>query len=332
MKFSPLFYPKNKYFCGQNARTIEKMPAQKMPNKIIIAVHPRFYLKNEYFCGRNTVIFYNMDRNYKVRDWILDLPKRGKITFSMDDIHSHFQAMNKNTITSALRRLVEKGKIQSVWHGFYVVIPVEYELRGVVPPILYIDLLMKYLKRDYYIALLNAAVFYGAAHQQPQEFTIITDKGNFRDKLKNGVKINFITKKSISHSFTRKMTTKTGYVEVSSPELTAMDLILYQKEIGGLSRASTVLNELAEEMDFGNTQPDFIEYFPTTTIQRLGYILDEVLEYGELAKTLFEKAKQAGIKFRNTLLKPGIKTDDISLYEQNETWKIIINETIEIDE
>jgi predicted transcriptional regulator of viral defense system len=273
-----------------------------------------------------------MDKKVKIRDWILELPKRGRTTFSTDDIFGQYPFLNKEAVTSTLRRLVENGKIQSVWHGFYVVVPVEYELKGVVPPIVYIDRLMNYLQKDYYIALLNAASFYGASHQQPQEFTIITNGKNLRNKFKNGVKINFVSKKEIPSAFIRKNTTKTGYVSVSSPELTALDLLLYQKEIGGLSRAGTVLNELVEEMDFNKITPDFLQLFPATTIQRFGYLLDEVLEQKDKAKILLEKVKQAGIKFRKTLLKPEIQVGKSSEYEQNEIWKIVINEEIEIDE
>ena len=273
-----------------------------------------------------------MDKKVKLRDWILDIPKRGRITFSNDDIHRLYPSLKKGTVASVLRRLVERGKIQSVWHGFYVVVPVEYELKGIIPPLVYIDQLMNYLQKDYYIGLLNAASFYGAAHQQPLEFTVITTGKNFRDKLKNGVKINFVSKKEIPHVFVRQNTTKTGYVSVSSPELTALDLLLYQKEIGGLSRAGTVLNELVEEMDFDKITPDFLQHFPATAIQRFGYLLDEVLEYGDRAEKLSEKVKQAGIKFRKTLLKPEIHTRELLEYEQNEIWKIEINEEIEIDE
>ena len=67
-----------------------------------------------------------------------------------------------------------KGKICSVWQGLYAIIPVEYSSVGMIPPVLYIDDLMKYLGRPYYISLLSAAVFYGAAHQRPQEFSVIT--------------------------------------------------------------------------------------------------------------------------------------------------------------
>ena len=273
-----------------------------------------------------------MDNKIKIRDWVLELPQRGRITFSTDDIYRQYPSLNKKAVTSALRRLVEKGKIQSVWHNFYVVVPVEYELKGVVPPVVYINQLMSYLQKDYYISLLNAASFYGAAHQQPQEFTVIIGGKGVRDKLKNGVKINFVSKKEIPHAFIRQNTTKTGYVSVSSPELTALDLLLYQKEIGGLSRVGTVLNDLVEEIDFDKITPDFLQYFPVTAIQRFGYMLDEILGYEDMAEILLKKVKQAEIKFRKTLLKPEVKIDLISDYEQNKVWKIIINEEIEIDE
>lgn len=272
-----------------------------------------------------------MERKVKIRDWILKLPQRGRITFSSNDLYMQYPSFNKQAVTSVLRRLVEKGKIQSVWHGFYVVVPVEYELKGVIPPVIYIDQLMNYLQKDYYTGLLNAASFYGAAHQQPQEFTVITRGKNLRDKLKNGVKINFVSKKEIPHAFIRQITTKTGYVSISTPELTALDLFFYQKEIGGLSRAGTVLAELIEEMNFENITPDLMHLFPVPVIQRFGFLLDKVLEDDDKAKIWLEKTKQAGIKFRKTLLKPEMQMSDFSDFEHNETWKIIINEEIEID-
>lgn len=269
-----------------------------------------------------------MDKELRIRDWVLGLPRIGRLTFSIDDIHNQFPDRNKHTIKNALLLLVKRGKIQSVWRGFYVVVPVEYELKGIVPPVVYIDQLMAWLRNDYYIGLLNAASFYGAAHQQPQEFTVITGGKGFRDKLKNGVKINFVVKKEISADFIRKNVTKTGYVSVSSPELTAFDLLLYQKEVGSLSRVCTVINELVDEMDFNKITLDFLTLFPVAIIQRFGYILDGVLEQADKTEMFLDKVKSAGIKFRKTVLKPGAGDG----FAQNETWKIMINEQIEIDE
>lgn len=273
-----------------------------------------------------------MDKELKIRDWVLQLPQRGRLTFSNDDIFKQYPSFRKEAIASTLKRLVKNGKIRSVWRGFYVVVPVEYELRGVVPPIFYIDQLMSHLQKDYYIGLLNAAQIYGAAHQQPQEFTVIVGKTGLRDKLKNGVKINFVTKKEIPHDFIRKKVSQTGYISLSSPELTAFDLLLYQKEVGSLGRVCTVLNELVDEMDFEKLTPDFLMLFPAAIIQRFGYILGEVLERADKAEVFLDKTKQAGIKFRKTLLKPNAQSDKLSEYPQNETWKIKINEQIEIDE
>jgi predicted transcriptional regulator of viral defense system len=273
-----------------------------------------------------------MDKGLKIRDWVLGLPKRGRYTFSNEDIFKQYPSSKKEAVSSALKRLVKNGKIQSVWHGFYVVVPVEYELKGVVPPVVYIDQLMAYLQKDYYIGLLNAASFYGAAHQQPQEFTVIVGGASLRDKFKNGVKINFATKKEIPHNLIQKRISQTGYISLSSPELTAFDLLLYLGEVGSLSRACTVLNELVDEMDFGKITPDFLRLFPVAIIQRFGYILDEVLERADKAKVFMSKVTQTGIKFRKTPLKPNVQSGKLSGYEQNKIWKIVINEKIEIDE
>lgn len=271
-----------------------------------------------------------IDRNYKIRDWIANLPKLGRITFSLTELTEQFSSMNLDSVISVLQRLVRKGKIISVWKGFYVVIPVEFELKGIVPPVLYMDQLMMHLKRNYYIGLLDAAAFYGAAHQRPQVLTVITELPAMRDKEKKGIKIKFVTKKEIPNSLLIKKKTKMGYINVSNPELTAIDLILYEKEIGGINRASTVLNELAEEakLNFTSMGAEFLKNTPTSVIQRLGYILD-LLEYTEQAHSLFVKVNELGIRFRRMPLKTGSRNRE---YGYNAKWKIIINEHIEIDE
>jgi predicted transcriptional regulator of viral defense system len=155
---------------------------------------------------------------------------------------------------------------------------------------------------------------------------------NLRDKIKKGVKINFVAKKDIPHPFIKQVMTKSGYVKVSNPELTAMDLLLYVREIGGVNRAATVLNELAEVMDFSHAGQDFFSYFNAAIVQRLGYILENVLEQAELADMLYQKAKAANVKFRKYPVKVTPKGVKLSDYPVNAKWQIIINEQIERDE
>jgi len=265
---------------------------------------------------------------YTITNWVEDLQKDGRVCFSLADVEEKFPLHNRIVLKNALTRLVSKKKICSVWKGFYVIIPIEYQSKGIIPEVYYIDWLMKFLGRDYYISLLNAAVFYGAAHQQPQEFTVITTPPSLRSTQKKGTKINFNNKATVLEQFTEQRKTPTGYIRISSPELTATDLIQFEKEIGGINRAATVLNELAESCDFTKLTKKFFEYVPTPVIQRLGYLLD-VLECQSQADNLYAVTKKYDISFRKTPLKNRKNTTDC---EENEKWKIIINEQIEIDE
>jgi len=237
-----------------------------------------------------------MEGYSKIGQWIEDLPKRGKTVFSKQEITTLFPDMPSDNIRNTLYRFSKKKKIQSVWRDFYVVILPEYGLKGVAPPIEYIDQLMKFLGNDYYIALLSAAALQGAAHQVPMEFFVITNSRILRDKQKDDVKINFVTKKNIPAQYITQVMVNSGYVNVSSPELTAFDLLIYEKNVGGINRVATILSELAETLNFENISVDFLKSLNVSIIQRLGYLLD-LLEFEELANVLFQKSKEADVKF-----------------------------------
>ena len=270
------------------------------------------------------------EATYKVKNYITDLQKRGKRTFLQEEIKDKFPLLSDSAITSALKRLTENKKIVSVWRGFYVIISVEYANSAMLPPILYLDTLMKYLNRPYYFALLNAAEFYGAAHQHPQQYAVITVLPPLRDTNKRNTKINYIsTRKEIPQKWLKPFKTQSGYIQVSSPELTAVDLITFQKETGGLNRACNVLYELMEVVKFGKSDPAFFEYVPVSSIQRLGYLLENELKQSKQAEILYSKAKTHGCKFQKIPLKYGKSTENCEI---NGKWKIIVNEYIELDE
>ena len=132
------------------------------------------------------------------------------------------------------------GILYSPWQSFFVILPTEYRLKGVVPPVFFIDQLMQFLGRQYYIGLLNAGEFYGAAHQRPQTFTCIVDGLPIRSVSRKGITMLFHRKANIPMAFTRQFKTQMGYINVSSPCLTALDLVLLEQHIGGLSRAASI--------------------------------------------------------------------------------------------
>ncbi len=271
-----------------------------------------------------------MNAGGSIKDWINELQQNGKLYFSMKQVSEAFSGLQSTGIRSALSRLSAKNSIVSVWKGFYVIVPISYTAKGILPPVMYIDHLMQQIQRVYYVGLLNAAAFHGAALQQPQVFSVIIQYPTLRDNNKRNVQIQFVARRNFpSVDLLEMRKTQTGYVKISSPTLTAADLIQYEKEIGGLSRACTVLSDLIEVLDFTNVTSTFFEVVNTTTIQRLGYLLENVIESPDLANQLYEKALLFKCNFQRVPLKNGRSIEKSIL---NKKWKIIINTEIEIDE
>jgi hypothetical protein len=140
--------------------------------------------------------FMSLSSTYKIKDWVKDLEKRGAISFSRKQVETAFTELSESAVSSALHRQVNKNEVLAVWKGFYLIIPVKYATRGIIPPILFIDDLMKHLNRSYYVGLLNAASYYGSSHQQPQDYTVFCKPPVLRPLKKNGVTINFICRKT----------------------------------------------------------------------------------------------------------------------------------------
>lgn len=265
-----------------------------------------------------------------IAEWVEQREFRGYYTFTFDNVRDSFAYMSEPYISTSLARLVRNKTIVSPAKGFYVIVPTEYGLTGLVPPLFYINSMMHYLGRNYYVGLLNAASFYGAAHQRPQSFSVMNDGVPLRDGIRAGVKFTFVRKKNIPEKFIVSHRGKLGEINVSSPEMTAIDLIEYQSNIGGLNRACSVLNELCESINFDNVDEDYFKMYGTPVYQRLGYILENILEENSLAEQLYTKMKALDlVKFRRTPFKIGKPTTDCDI---NPTWKIIINQEIDIDE
>ena len=260
--------------------------------------------------------------------WIENLQSRGIITFSLEDLITGFPEKSGQAIHQSLSRLSKKGRIVSIYRGFYLIVPAEYASMEILPPILFIDYLMKYVGKPYYIGLLSAAALYGAAHQQPQEFFIITATKQLSTKRK-GIVINYIIKTIIPNQFLENRKTETGFVKVSSPVLTAFDLVYYSNRIGGINRTCTVLNELVETISPESINNELVQLFPISTVQRLGYILEIVLNQRELANTLWKVAENLNLYFYRQPLISGVETTG---HKTHPKWNIIVNTEIEIDE
>lgn len=267
--------------------------------------------------------------NNYLLDWIDNLQAHGKFSFSYEEVCNQFKNVTETAVIRSLTRLAQKNKIVAIYKGFYIIVPIEYSLKGIVPPAMFIDALMKYAKKNYYVGLLSAAVFHGAAHQRPQEFFVVHDLPSIRPTEKKGIRINYIGRVAINQNFLENHKSEAGYIPVSCPELTAIDLLQYINYTGGVNRAATVINELCEKIKPGKFTSELILSTQAAVLQRLGYIIENVAGNQRLADDIYIKVKKVIPEFRPRLLKTSGTTKG---FETDPKWKIIINTEIEIDE
>jgi predicted transcriptional regulator of viral defense system len=263
----------------------------------------------------------NRTTYYRLDNYLKEVRSQGRYAFTLDELKNVFQ-ISYPAIKQKLHRLKLKNEIAIIRQGFYVIIPAEYSKQAMIPPYLFIDDLMKSLNKSYYVGLLSAAAQLGAAHQQPMGYTIITESPAPRsiDKLN----IVFFPKQNFSQEGIIQQKTTAGYIPVSSPERTALDLFDYIHKFG-VNRITTILQELSEAM-----QPTHLakigKQFPNTAaIQRLGYILENEIGAIKLSDALYKVLSERQFFAIPLSLQKG------KAGATDSRWKVIKNMAIESD-
>lgn len=93
--------------------------------------------------------------NMSLNDWIKEQEQRGITSFSFQQARCVFRERTEKSLKTDINRLVSAKRIENVYKGFYVIIPIQYQLKGIVPPSYYINELMEYLGKPYYVGLLS---------------------------------------------------------------------------------------------------------------------------------------------------------------------------------
>ncbi len=263
-------------------------------------------------------------------NYLRDLESYGRVFFTIDEALRDLK-VSKKSIQSAIARQMTKGKIITPARGLYIIVPNEYLTQGCLPPEQLIPILMKYLHADYYTGLLTAALYHGASHQKPGVFQVVSSQ-RFKKNLRLGqIRIDFVLKKSLEGLPTQTWTVDTGYLRLSTPEVTAMDLFLYPEHSAGLNHIATVLSELIEVID-----PDKLIILAKSStqhawIQRMSYVLENIdsLVPEHQQKVIDTLAKYVSSKDYTYLpLASELPTKGSA---RSKKWKIIENTTIESD-
>jgi predicted transcriptional regulator of viral defense system len=251
------------------------------------------------------------------------LISQGRYIVTTDDIEGAIgPSSNPSGRLAGLRR---QHRLVSAAKGLYLVIPAEYRNWGSLPADWFIDALMRHLDRQYYVGLLSAAAIHGASHQAPQLFQVMVAE-RVRARSLGRVKLRFyrsgVLKDMIERQGVERRPTHTGEYSVSSPELTAIDLVEYQREAGGLNNVATVLSEL-EDLH-GDVLGRLAEGRPQSVIRRVGWFLDR---YGRANQLDSVAALVVPDREHPTPLEP----DGSSTGPFHARWNLLENAEIEPD-
>ncbi|MEO9475033.1 MAG: type IV toxin-antitoxin system AbiEi family antitoxin [Cyclobacteriaceae bacterium] len=221
--------------------------------------------------------------------------------------------------------MVEKKEITNLRKGFYLIIPPRYSKQGYIPIQLYVNKLFQSLNRNYYLGFYSAAKFHGASHQQTHREYVMIEKPKLNEIAKHHYDIKFITATSWPSKNIIEKKSDGGYFNISSPALTAADLIHHQTKLGGLNRMLAILEELTEEITNEDLN-DLLTWYPhRSTIQRLAFILDE-MQTGSDLSVISDYLKSA--QYFPVLLSPKKNQKAGSV---DNRWKVDVNIKLESD-
>jgi len=216
--------------------------------------------------------------------------------------------------------------------GFYVIVPPQYLALGAPPPSFYIDSLMRHEGCPYYVGLLKAAEHHGATHQAVMQYQVITDKRLPNIRAGRSL-IVFYYRKDMGEiaGGLQEYKTEAGFIKVSGPELTMLDLLRYRHATAGLDNIATVLSDLGPQI-IPDKLASLAGAFERTVVQRLGYLLD-YLGFANQAEPLHALLNETG-PLPWTALEPIGARDRAAqraFAERNERWHVTVSRVPEID-
>lgn len=257
-----------------------------------------------------------------IADWMEARQASGRYVFTRKDAEAGHGG-SPVAVQTALRRLKQKGRIAAPRRGFYVVIPPEYRAAGCPPASWFIDDLMRYLGRDYYVGLLTAATLHGAGHQQPMVFQVVADRAT-RPMRAGRVHIEVHASRAVRAMPVARIQTETGSMAVATPETTAFDVVRFFSAAGHWNNVATVLSELAEKLD-ADRLAEIAPHVRLPDVQRLGYLLTFVGQ-DSLAQPLADwlaRRRATVVCLRTDRPKGSADIDP--------RWRLVPNEQVDID-
>ena len=180
----------------------------------------------------------------------------------------------------------------------FLVVPPEHRLRGAPPAAYWLADYFRLRQKPYYVGLLSAAALHGSAQQAVQLTQVLTTTPTRAVEV-GSVRVEFHVKESLLDTPLTPIRGLAAPLAVSSPEATALDLLAFQRCVGGVVRAAEVVAGMLPAMSAAGWRRA-LPHAPQAVRQRAGYVLDV------LGAHRFAKLVQASLpsKLHGVLLQP----------------------------
>ncbi len=214
-------------------------------------------------------------------------------------------------------RLKRKKILQPIKSGVYIFSPLEAGPNGMgidellIPPLFF-------PKKNYYIGYSTMFNYYGFTDQLFQTVYVL-NTAKHMEKVICGLSFKFIKIPETRMYGVEKIIVKDEQINISSKEKTLVDLIYFNKPVGGITEASRILTEfVVNNKCHLKKLVECAAYFPNiTTRKRIGLILDASGISENILKPLIKSIKKTSISSLGTSRKGTL----------NQRWRVIVNDS-----
>lgn len=251
------------------------------------------------------------------------LESEGRRTFTIENAMKRLGVGRKNTL-AILGSLKRAKRVVSLTNGLYALWHPS-ERRWGIHPLPLLNDLMQYRNCPYYVGLLSAADYYGAAHHKPQLLQVMIPKQMKFGKAQQ-LGISFHVFNQFPAEGLAPVKTQGGKTIFSLAERTALDLFYFESACGGFKNICLVIRDLIPKIKSEDLEKIIYQYPYSSSIQKLGYMLEHFHADKQLLNILGNWAthnKLSNIALSARLPKRG---------KVHSLWHIIENASIEEEE
>ncbi len=225
--------------------------------------------------------------------WVDAHQARRRYVFSLDDLAP--LGLPAPRLYKALRRLELQQRIAAVGkqRGLWVVVPPEYRDAGAPPATWVLDDIMRSSEQPYYLGLRSAAESYGATHYALQALHVVI-AGRLRPFRLGRQLVRFIQKDDLAGTPTISVSGPITSLRYSTPEATALDLVRFSTEAGGMHMVVVALQQMAGRCRANGMRLALTAADDTPNAQRLGYL------WSLLAQSALARVTEAWLRDRPT--------------------------------